>query len=387
MVLPTGAIIRGINDAGLNLFLHHEAGEENAVLSPYSIGSGLHSLLLGADGSTYLQLSKLLQPTEAPHIELEKISAGLVKTTENTILRISNKIFHQHDTILATQFQKVSTEYLNAGLMAVDFKDPQLNQLITDINSQVEKETNGKISNLLSEGIITAETRMVLVNILYFKGTWKHKFKKYRTTDREFYIGTNRHVLVPTMQLEQQLRYAESDDFQSAALEFLDTDIEMILYKPKHNLKTLLPKLLNHEAVDNAYEKMSYQSVELNLPKFLVESKYSLKGALMALGLDHLFDDSVADFSRMTASGARELTVSEVLHNTFLSVDENGCEAASATASVMRLTRSAPIGPEPIKLHLNVPFLYMLRDKKSGVVLFVGTQTTFSGAVIDHTEL
>ena len=86
-------------------------------------------------------------------------------------------------------------------------------------------------------------------------------------------------------------------------------------------------------------------------------------------------------------AGARELTVSEVLHNTFLSIDENGCEAASATASVMRLTRSAPIGPEPIKLHVNVPFLYMLRDKKSGVVLFVGTQTSFSGTVIDHSEL
>ena len=81
------------------------------------------------------------------------------------------------------------------------------------------------------------------------------------------------------------------------------------------------------------------------------------------------------------------MTLSEVLHDTFISVDEDGCEAASATASVMRLTRSAPMGPEPIKLHFNVPFLYTLRDKASGVILFVGTQTRFSGTVIDRSEL
>ena len=89
----------------------------------------------------------------------------------------------------------------------------------------------------------------------------------------------------------------------------------------------------------------------------------------------------------MFPPGKRELTLSQVLHNTFIAVDEDGCEAASATASVMRLTRSAPIGPEPIKLHVNVPFLYTLRDKASGVLLFVGTQSTFSGPVMDRSEL
>lgn len=388
LIPPTNSITSGINNAGLRLF-HSvlEEGEGNAVFSPYCVGSGLHSLLVGAGGDTHSQISQLLLPPHLPHLQLHKINSGLIKSTENSVLRITNKIFHHHDIKLADDFENVSKQHLDTGLIAVNFEDENLTQIIAELNSQVEKETNGKITNLLSKDVITEETRMVLVNTLYFKAVWKYKFPKHRTTDREFYLGGLSHVSVPTMQLETHLRYLETEEFQSAALQFLDSEVEMVLYKPKHGLKALLTSLLNHKELESSYQEMSYELVELNLPKFLVKSKYSLKDHLVTLGLSHLFDDRLADFSKMTATGKRELTLSQVLHNTFIAVDEDGCEAASATASVMRLTRSAPMGPEPIKLHFNVPFLYTLRDKASGVLLFVGTQSTFSGPVMDRSEL
>ena len=217
-------------------------------------------------------------------------------------------------------------------------------------------------------GVIDDLTRLVLTNAIYFNAGWAFPFEPENTQDGPFHLLDGGEVTVPMMKQRAKLLYAEGDGYQAVALPYGTSGLSMVLLVPPAGQFEAFEGSLDANRVDAIIDRFDEWSVALSMPGFRFESSFDLGETLAAMGMPDAFAE-LADFSGMTGSG--ELLISAVVHKAFVSVDEEGTEAAAATASVAMLASTSTPTPY-VELTIDRPFVFLIRDRETGAILFVG---------------
>ena len=357
-------------------FLAGQRADDNLFYSPYSISLALAMTYAGAHGETEAQMAKALRYTlsqERLHPAFNGLDQALAERGEGAEgrdgegfrLNIANAIWGQQDYAFLEGFLDTLAIDYGAGLRVLDFVGAPEDCRVT-INDWVSEETEGKIEDLLPRGTIDPLTRLILTNAIYFNAAWAYPFEEEATHEGPFTRFDGTQIMVPLMHQNESFGYAEGDNYQALELPYDGGEMSMIILLPERDEFEAFEGSLDGERVQRIIEEVSYRQVAVTMPSFEFESKFNLNQALAALGMPTAFSDR-ADFSGMT--GDRDLYISEVLHNAFVSVDEEGTEAAAATAVVMKL---GAMTEQPIEVLLDHPFIFLIRDVESGAVLFVG---------------
>uniref|UniRef100_A0A8C0G278 Serpin B6 n=1 Tax=Chelonoidis abingdonii TaxID=106734 RepID=A0A8C0G278_CHEAB len=297
-----------------------------------------------------------LDEAEEIHDGYQSIISEINKPGTNYVLRVANRLYGEKTFKFLPTFTDCCQKFYYAELEQLDFSRAAEDSR-KHINSWVEEKTEGKIQNLLAQGVVDSMTRLVLVNAIYFKGNWATQFNKDCTVERQFKINK-----------EAKYNMSYLTDFQTKILDlpYVDNETSMII---------LLPDEIQDNSTELTYEKliqwinpemMDYSEVEVSLPRFKLEQAYDLKPVLKSMGMADAFDSEKVDLSGMSASN--DLVLSEVVHKSFVEVNEEGTEAAAATALVFRML-CARIVPRFTADH---PFLFFIRHNKTGNILFYG---------------
>jgi serpin B len=363
------AVADGNNGFACDLYAKLRDGKGNLFLSPYSIHTALAMTATGTKGSTRDQMVKVLHLPADGDKALAAGDLGRFYTAGGKPyeLAVANALWGQKGLGWRDDFLKLQKDRFGAGFNEADFVGNPDGERQT-INRWVETQTRDKIKDLLKAGDITALTRMVLANAIYFKGKWAEEFKKEATRDGAFRLADGGKVDVPLMRREGQYRYAELDGFQVLEMPYRGGDLSMVIVLPKE--PTGLPAVeaqLTADALADWLKKAAATQVEVFLPRFRMEYRFEPAGQLVALGMADAFDAGKADFTGMTAE---KMYISKVIHKAFVDVNEEGTEAAAATAVVSRAP--SPVPPRPKLFRADRPFLFLIRDARHGTVLFMG---------------
>lgn len=346
----------------------------NLVFSPASIAIALAMTSAGAKGTTLTEMDDVLNITDAAAIHrsvngLTMALESLAKTQDNTAqggsgtsevkLSIANSLWGQSGLAFEQAFLDLLSSEYDAGLEVVDYKaDPEAARAA--INEWVKSETNDRIPELLGQGSITQDARLTLVNAIYLKANWDAKFDKQLTTAEPF-NAPSRTTTVQMMHSSGRLDYAAGDGWQAVDLPYVFGDLSFVVAMGD-TAETAMP------TGDAVFAALTERPVELGFPRFDIETSTDLATVLADMGMPTAFTEQ-ADFSAMTAS--EHLAIGGVIHQANITVDEEGTEAAAATAVVMDVT-SAPIPEEPVTLTIDRPFTFWLRERTTGVVVFMG---------------
>lgn len=255
-------------------------------------------------------------------------------------------------------------ENYGAGLRLLDFYAPE--EARVTINDWVSDQTEGRIEDLIPQGVIDNMTRLVLTNAIYFNAAWQYPFRKDRTADGTFYLLDGSEVTVPMMKQTESFGYAEGEGYQAVELPYEGRELAMVILLPEASGFEAFEGSLDAERVDAIVKDLTHKEVALTMPKFEFDSSFELAEILAGMGMPDAFNEA-ADFSGM--DGTHLLFIKEVLHKAFVSVDEAGTEAAAATAVVMAL-KGLP--SPPIEVAVDRPFVFLIRDIETAAILFVG---------------
>jgi serine protease inhibitor len=355
------------SDFGLELWKQVDATEKNKnyFVSPLSLHVALGMLLNGADGNTATEMKQTLKVSGMSD---EQINATYAKIIENMPIvdkkvttTMANSIWARKGIPFAQSFLDQNKKAFNAGIYSEDFDDATLKK----INKWAADNTNNKIKEVLKE--ITPAQVMFLMNALYFKGDWKVPFNSKETGNEEF-VGVSGKKTVKMMNLREKFGYATNDRFSALELPYGDGKFNMTIILPKGTAtaeQTLSGFTINDW---RALQKMDERKVFLKLPKFTLDYEIQLNNVLKNMGMKTAFDKGNWLKMAGTQALADNLKLSFVKQNTFIAVDEVGTEAAAVTTIGIELT-SAPIEPE---FFCNKPFLFVIHEKTSGQVMFVG---------------
>ncbi|KAG3293763.1 serpin B4 [Ictidomys tridecemlineatus] len=373
----------------LDLFRKLRKDGDNVFYSPVSILSALAMLDLGARGNTALQMEKVLHFNEitekatkkptAPHAgesgnvhqEIQKFLTELNKPSEAYNLKIANRVYGEKEFQFLQEYLDGIKKFYLATVESLDFKNAA-EESRKRINSWVESQTNEKIKDLFPSGTIDQNTRLVLVNAVYFKGRWDKEFKKEWTTEAKFWQNKNVSKSVQMMAKSGHFNFAFLEDVQAKILEmpYKGNDLSMVLLLPNEadGLQELEDKLTAEKLMEwTSPRSMEMTNVNVHLPRFKVEETYNLKTMLSAMGMEDVFCPQKADLSGMT--GTQGLSVSKVVHKSFVEVNEEGTEAAATTGIVVKAT-SAPM--PAISFYCDHPFLFFIKQNKTHSILFFG---------------
>lgn len=349
------------------------SGEENLFFSPYSLFTTLAMIYEGARGDTRSQIGEVLHflpddaDDRAAFAALHKLflqidKKGMVQ------LQSANALWPGEDCTLEKEFLKQIKKEYGGKVSGVDFSDPEAARNL--INDWVEKNTAGKITDLIGPGVLDQLTRLVLTNAIYFYGQWQNPFDPDRTVDAAFKPASGEPVNVPMMNIKHSFGYGESADVQLLELPYAGNDLAMLVVLPTQiDGLAQLEEHLDAETLKQWSSLLSITEVQVVLPRFEIHCPLRLDEMLRSLGMLDAFNDR-ADFSGI--SSHLELYVGAILHKAFLSVKEEGTEAAAATAVVMQ-TKSLPL--LPLTFRADHPFLFLIREQSSGSILFMGRVT------------
>lgn len=377
------ALARAHNALGADLYGKLRGDADNFVISPASIGFALGMTYLGARGETAAQMKKAMHVTLAP-AALEKAHAQvlygwLTAPGENVELRVANRLFVERTLKLEAPFAKATGDGFGAPIESLDFAGaPQPSR--TRINDWVKDQTRERIMDLIPTEGVTPDTRLVLTNAIYFKARWLSTFAEHATQLKPFHADGSRKIDVPTMMQVGHFPYRDEGDVQVLELGYDGGRFAMsiVLPKKKDGLARVEAALTADQIATWVQGKTSYKRVRIELPKFKVapaSEPLRLGPALGELGMPLAFDRERADFTGIHAHTKPEdrLLIAHVFHKAFIEVDEKGTEAAAATAvSMARAGAAPPKEDEPIPFVADHPFLFVLRDVHSGLVMFVG---------------
>ena len=345
------------DDFAFKLYGQLSTKEGNLFFSPASIEATLAMTREGAASNTLRQMSLLLPD-----------AAAFPKAGTNVTLESANALWVDKKFSILKKFQTAVKEKYGAEIRPADFAgQPEVER--ATINRWVEEKTRDKIKDLLPTDSVAPDTRLILVNAIYFKGDWLHAFEKEKTAHEPFWTSSETNMLVPMMTMKpKRLGYMENESFQCLELPYMGEKVSMLIILPKD--KDGLARIeegLSADALADWIDALRKEEIEVHLPRFKIESQFgSLKNTLAALGMTDAFNPSLADFSGISAE---PLFISDVVHKAFVQVDEKGTEAAAATGVMMRLT-SVPMAPKVFRA--DHPFLFLIRAKESGTILFMG---------------
>lgn len=360
--------------------LYGEVASEpgNLAISPYSVAAALAMTRVGAAGETAAEMDEVLHATAIDDLSVAFGSLDGVLATrpgefpspdpegDALVLELSfgNALWPQTGFPFDDEFLATLAEQFGAGVNVVDYvADAEgARQLI---NEWVADRTADRIPELLQPGVVDAMTRLVLTNALYLNAPWEEPFEESATSDETFTLLDGATVTVPMMRMEEDLGYLGGDGWQAVRLPYVGGDLSMIVLVPDVGSFADVEAGLAASLLAEVADGLSSRTVRLGLPRWEYRTQLGLNDPLRALGMEQAFDDR-ADFSAMSPE---PLVVSEVVHEVFVSVDEEGTEAAAATAVVMAET-AMPV--DVVELTVDRPFLYWIVDEPTGAVLFLG---------------
>ncbi len=359
--------------------------DDNLFYSPYSVSLALAMTYAGARATTAQQMADTLRFTLPPDrlhpafnaLDLDLTGRGVAEapsvpeTQEPTRfqLHLANAIWGQSGYAFQTEFLDVLARYYGAGLRTLDFQNAPEAARGT-INEWVSEQTEERIQDLLPPDAIHALTRLVLTNAIYFNAGWIYPFEEYATEEELFTLLDGSQVTVPMMNQTERFGYSAGNGYQAVQLPY-HNNIAMLIMLPEEGRFADFEAALDAQQVQAVVDDLSFSDVKLKMPKFEIEAaRFSLRDALTTMGMPDAFDPDLADFSGM--DGTRELFIDNVIHQASITVDEEGTEAAAATAVIVGVT-SAPMEPStPVEMTIDRPFVFMIRDTTTGTILFVG---------------
>ena len=365
------ALVAGNNAFAFRLYQIIPDSERNVLFSPYSISLSVAMLYAGASGVTERQVAEALGfalRQERLHSAFNALSWKIASRENDKVeLRIANALWGQAGYEFVPEFLDILALHYGAGVRVRDFAGaPEASR--EAINQWVSRATNGRISDVLPPGSITADTPLVLTNAIYLNAEWQHRFDRDLTRDGPFYLLGGGEMRVPMMRYDEPrfLNYAEGDGYQAVELPYRGRDVSMILLLPAMGAHEAFEQSLTQERWQTILEELALTDVHLTMPKFRYEASLPLKEALARMGVRDVFDPNRADLSGMSAREG--LFVNAAVHKAFIAVDEERTEAAAATALV-----GAEAAPEPyVRMIVDHPFLFIIRDVPTGTILFLG---------------
>ncbi len=371
------ALVSNNTDFALSLYQLLKTKDGNLFYSPYSISEALAMTYGGARGETEKQMATALRFQLAQsqlHPAFNSLDIALAKRGKGAHgtdgkgfrLNVVNAIWGQKDFKFSNSYLDLLAQNYGAGMRLVDYIN-QSEPARQTINQWVSDQTEAKIKDLLPQGSVTDMTRLVLTNAIYFNAAWASQFNKSMTQEGQFTLVDGNIVTVPLMRQQDSFRYTESTDFQVVELPYDGNELSMIILLPKLENFSNFEKALTSTQLKTILDSLSNNEVNLSLPKFSVSSEFSLNQTLSDLGMPLAFSPTEADFSGI--DGARDLYISDVVHKAFVTVDEEGTEAAAATGVVIG-TDDMPL--EVKQMTVDHPFIYLIRDNPTGTILFAG---------------
>lgn len=341
----------------------NNADEKNIFISPLSVSIALGMAWNGADGETKAEMATAMKMSGMTEDEINEyyqiMLTALPGVDPSTKLNIANSIWYRESFPVKDEYLKVNSDYFNAEVRELDFAKPDA---LGIINGWCAEKTNNLIKDPLDK--ISADAMMYLINAIYFKGIWVKKFEKdtYKTN---FYTESGNIVQVDMMQQKDTFGYQEDEMAQYLDLPYGNKAFSMTVVLPRENKTTdEVIENLDTEKWNSIINGFSSQEVQIYLPKFKTKGKYELKEPLMQMGMVRAFSDE-ADFSNISDIG---LLISRIIHSTYCDVNQEGTEAAAVTIIEFELTSM----PMNYVFNANRPFVFVIREKSTGVILFMG---------------
>jgi serpin B len=359
------------NAFALDLFQQLRAAPGNLFFSPYSISTALAMAAGGARGATEQQLAAALHfslDRQRLHPAFADLQAALnrIQQSGHVKLSIANSLWpHKKHPFLA-DYLALTKRCYGVAITPLDYEHAA-DAAAATINRWVEDQTQDKIKNIIPPGTLDTLTRLVLVNAIYFKGNWAQPFQKETTQPAPFTLAAGKTVPAPMMSQSREFRYAEAEGVQLLELPYAGAGLAMLVLLPEQpDGLASLEKGLTADKLHKWTQQLRQREVNVFLPQFKMTAKFELSRALAALGMQDAFGGA-ADFSGM--DGQRDLFIGAILHKAFVDVNEEGTEAAAATAIIMRAT--AMMEPPPT-FRADHPFLFLIRENSTGSILFLG---------------
>ncbi|MCK5062356.1 MAG: serpin family protein [Candidatus Aenigmarchaeota archaeon] len=371
------AVISANNQFAFDLYSKYKDDpkykESNIFFSPYSISTALAMTYEGAKGQTAEEMQSVFNFPEDSVIRrsaFANIYNEINKEEQKYRLSTANALWAQENYPFLDEYFNTTEKYYGGKVTNMDFRNAPEPSRLT-INKWVEDQTNDKIKDLIPQGQLDPSTKLVLTNAIYFKGDWALKFDKVKTTESDFRVSPSNTVKAQMMSLtgeDAKFNYAQADGLQILELPYEGDELSMIVLLPEDDDISSLENELDSEKLDEWKSMLREREINVYMPKFKFETKYFMKKDLSEMGMPTAFTSS-ADFSGMT--GKKDLYIDQVIHQAFVEVDEEGTEAAAATAVVMKEISAAM----PSVFRADHPFIFIIQQKDTGNILFMGKVT------------
>ena len=371
------ALSSGNTDFALRLYQELREQEGNLFFSPYSISAALAMTYGSARGSTEREMAQTLGftlPQDRLHPAFNALDLQLAERTkpidffgtevEGAQLDIANSLWGQAGHSFRPEYLDLLALNYGAEMHLMDFANAAAVARRT-INKWVEDATEGNIQDIVSGGALNAQTRLVLVNAIYFNAKWEDPFSKFATKKGDFYLLDGGTVRVPMMSQDEPFPYLRGRGFQVFELPYVGRELAMGILMPDTGKFRDVESSLDARQLNTIVRNLETRYLDLKMPRFDFESEFEMRDTLSEMGMRRAFGG--ADFSGM--DGGRELRLSEVLHKAFVKVDERGTEAGAAT-SVFASVISNPM--YPLEVTVDRPFIFWIRDIPTGTLLFLG---------------
>ncbi len=347
--------------------------DKNFFFSPYSISEAMGMVYAGASGDTANQISDVMKfelPPEKLHPTFNAIDQELAthdKGEEGSHLVIANSLWAQKNRpFLQSYLDRLGEDY-GAGIYLVDYIN-QTEEARNAINQWVNEKTEEKIPEIIAEGSSSRLTRMILVNAIYFKAAWETPFAPELSHRDYFFFLTGGQTMTDMMMQTDKYAYIKTATYEAIELPYKGGGVSMLIIMPTTQEFANVEKGLNYEFVNSVESALQPQNIALTMPRFKIESSFSLSEALIDMGILNAFAPIGANFSGI--DGTRDLFLDKIAHKTFINVDENGTEAAAATAVTMKA--ASVESEQPLNVAIDHPFIFIIRSRQTNTILFVG---------------
>ena len=367
---PDQLIVTANNIFALDLYAYLREEGKNSFFSPYSIFTAMGMVYEGSRGKTAEEMQSLFRFPEDPTVRQSSFAIAydyLNRTNRSYDLQTANAFWFDATSFINKDFKKVITEFYKGEAFSVDFINNSETELIK-INKWVASKTKNKIKEVFSS--LDPLTRVVLANAIYFKGDWEKSFEESQTKSEIFWLNEDESKQVPMMNQNNDFNYAETEELQVLEMPYEDGELSMLVLLPKDRASKTLSSLEESLTIDEINSwKESLRKAEVNvfMPKFTFTEDYDLTKTFQEMGMLSAFYPGIADFSGI--SQAEDLVIDKIAHKAFVEVNEEGTTAVAVTG--IGWTRNS-VHPSPKLFKADRPFLFLIQERKTGYILFMG---------------
>ncbi len=373
------SLVKSQNALALDLYRAVRNQPGNLIFSPYSVSQALGMLYMGARGDTASEIAGVLHWVCSASSEagadlgqanaLQADGLGNKDRSKDFILRVANALWVGQKTDAVPDFGATIRRDFGGAVEQVNFDDAAA--AVATINRWVKEHTEGKIPSILDSSANPSNHGVVLTNAIYFNGRWLSPFDKDRTAVRDFHVVSGVNVRVPTMSGSGHFEFADADGVKVLSMPYQGGASMILVLPDRQDGLVEVEAGLTADTLARWLATHPLSQVEVSLPRFRSETSVKLREALQELGMERALDSAKADFTGIADTADERLFVGDVVHKAFVDTDEGGTEAAASTlVAIAASARSAPA--QPVRFVADHPFLYLIRDDRSGAILFIG---------------